>query len=623
MATAPGPLYAYPWERLGPVGKWALLAPFAACALAGRDDADHWCWHVCAITAVRLLHAQAWITLSRIHAVTSKSRIQARSVDFKQVDREDHWDDYLILQVYAMSAVHWLPGLGYSGFPRWGTWVGLVQMLLLHAGPTEFVYYWLHRALHHHSLYSRYHSHHHASFVTEPITGTVHPFAEHLMYTANFAIPLVFTWLAGGASMLMFYAYLVGFDFMNAVGHCNWEFVPRSWYRAFPPLKYLMYTPSFHSLHHSRVHVNFCLFMPIYDYAYGTADPTSWDLFEAASAGTAVPDVAPDCVFLAHGTELLHMFHLPFMLRSFASRPYVAKWYLYPLYPLAVVGVVVLRLFGQVFVQDKYSLGHLRSETWVTPAFGFQYFLKREHSVINDRIAAAIRNADQRGVRVFGLGALNKAEFVNEGGALFTREMPDLRVRVVHGNTLTAAAILKKLPEGVQEVFMTGATSKLGRAIALYLAERNVRVRMFTASPDRYERIVEEVAPDKRHLLTRHDKLSDGVDCKDWVVGKWLNKEEQAVAHTGTTFHQFVVPSLIASRTDCEFTELPAFRVPPKFKGLRACEATMPRNCVHACHAGALVHALEGWEHNEVGRIDHTRIDECWEAAMRHGFELM
>ena len=55
-------------------------------------------------------------------------------------------------------------------------------------GPTEFVYYWLHRALHLHSLYAKYHSHHHASFVPEAVTGSVHPFMEHLMYTANFAV---------------------------------------------------------------------------------------------------------------------------------------------------------------------------------------------------------------------------------------------------------------------------------------------------------------------------------------------------------------------------------------------------------------------------------------------------
>lgn len=48
---------------------------------------------------------------------------------------------------------------------------GLVVMLLLHASVAEWLYYWFHRSLHHHWLYARYHSHHHQSFVTEPVTG--------------------------------------------------------------------------------------------------------------------------------------------------------------------------------------------------------------------------------------------------------------------------------------------------------------------------------------------------------------------------------------------------------------------------------------------------------------------
>lgn len=53
--------------------------------------------------------------------------------------------------------------------PLWRT-DGIILTTLLHIGPVEFLYYWLHRALHHHFLYSRYHSHHHSSIVTEPIT---------------------------------------------------------------------------------------------------------------------------------------------------------------------------------------------------------------------------------------------------------------------------------------------------------------------------------------------------------------------------------------------------------------------------------------------------------------------
>lgn len=67
-------------------------------------------------------------------------------------------------------------------------------------------------------------------------------------------------------------------------------------------------------------------------------------------------------------------------------------------------------------------------------------------------------------------------ESLNGGGTLFVNKHPDLKVRVVHGNTLTAAVILNEIDKNVKEVFLTGATSKLGRAIALYLCRKKIRV---------------------------------------------------------------------------------------------------------------------------------------------------
>ena len=67
-------------------------------------------------------------------------------------------------------------------------------------------------------------------------------------------------------------------------------------------------------------------------------------------------------------------------------------------------------------------------------------------------------------------------EALNGGGTLFVNKLPNLRVRIVHGNTLTAAVILNEIPNHVGEVFLTGSTSKLGRAIALYLCRKHVRV---------------------------------------------------------------------------------------------------------------------------------------------------
>ncbi|KAF6162668.1 hypothetical protein GIB67_013282, partial [Kingdonia uniflora] len=74
---------------------------------------------------------------------------------------------------------------------------------------------------------------------------------------------------------------------------------------------------------------------------------------------------------------------------------------------------------------------------------------------------------------------LLKNEALNGGGALFVTKHPNLRVRVVHGNTLNVAVILKELPEDTKEIFLIGVTSKLGIAIALYLCSHKVRV-MYT-----------------------------------------------------------------------------------------------------------------------------------------------
>jgi hypothetical protein len=74
-------------------------------------------------------------------------------------------------------------------------------------------------------------------------------------------------------------------------------------------------------------------------------------------------------------------------------------------------------------------------------------------------------------------------EALNGGGTLFVNKHPDLRVRVVHGNTLTAAVILNEIPSNVKEVFLTGATSKLGRAIALYLCRKKIRVLVIHLAP--------------------------------------------------------------------------------------------------------------------------------------------
>ncbi|XP_047336079.1 very-long-chain aldehyde decarbonylase GL1-5-like [Impatiens glandulifera] len=71
----------------------------------------------------------------------------------------------------------------------------------------------------------------------------VHPFAEHIAYYMLFGIPLSTCSLTGTASIASVAGYLIFIDFMNNMGHCNFELIPKWFFSLFPPLKYLIYTP--------------------------------------------------------------------------------------------------------------------------------------------------------------------------------------------------------------------------------------------------------------------------------------------------------------------------------------------------------------------------------------------
>jgi hypothetical protein len=62
--------------------------------------------------------------------------------------------------------------------------------------------------------------------------------------------------------------------------------------------------------------------------------------------------------------------------RYLSSHPFKPRWYLYPLYPLAVAIFLVLRVFGKPFTAMKHRLNKMRLHVRVIPAWGVQYFMK-------------------------------------------------------------------------------------------------------------------------------------------------------------------------------------------------------------------------------------------------------
>ncbi|KAJ8425998.1 hypothetical protein Cgig2_007812 [Carnegiea gigantea] len=440
-----------------------------------------------------------------MHFLSHKRRINHQGVDFKQIDHEWDWDNFMILQAIVGAILCYM----FPSITNWGKlWDtrGVIAAMVLHMAVSEPLYYWIHRKLHRNSyLFQNYHSFHHHSPVLQPFTGK-----------------------------------------------------------------------------NKRV---------------------------------------PDFVFLAHIVDVSSALHTPWLYRSFASLPYKFRWFLLPLWPFALMVLLMMWAWAKTFPIFFYYLRGKLHHAWVVPRFGFQYFLPFATKGINKQIEQAILKADRMGVKVLSLAALNKNEALNGGGTLFVNKHPNLRVRVVHGNTLTAAVILDKIPKDVKEVFLTGATSKLGRAIALHLCRRKVRVLMLTLSTERFQKIQKEAPTDCQNYLVQVTKYYAAKNCKTWIVGKWITPREQRWAPPGTHFHQFVVPPILQFRRDCTYGELAAMRLPEDVQGLGSCEYTMERGVVHACHAGGVVHFLEGWTHHEVGAIDVDRIDIVWKAALKHGLK--
>ncbi|KAJ4958224.1 hypothetical protein NE237_025335 [Protea cynaroides] len=614
------PLSRWPWENLGHF-KYLLYGPLLTKYLLSRlgedTQKDNWCFHILLICCLRGAIHQLWSSYNGMYFLTQHRRILQRGCDFKQIDREWDWDNFIILHAFLASlACYCFPFL--TNLPVWNT-RGCIYALVLHICVSEPLYYVIHRCFHSDSLFTHYHSFHHGSPVPHPYTASNSTPLEQFILSAIIGIPILGASITGYGSKGLIYGYVLMFDFLRCLGHSSVEVVPHVIYETLPLLKYLLYTPTYHSIHHTEMTTNYCLFMPIYDALGKTLNHKSWELHKKISSG--INRRVPDFIFLVHIVDVMSSMHVSFLLRSFVSTPFTTRFFLIPFWPIAFVAMLLMWSSPKAFMASSYNLKGRLQQSWVVPRYGFQYFLPFAVESINKRIEEAILKADRLGVKVISLAALNKNEALNGGGTLFVKKHPNLKVRVVHGNTLTAAVILNEIKEDVKEVFLTGATSKLGRAIALYLCRRRVRVMMLTLSTERFQSIQKEAAAEFQSFLVQVTKHQAAQNCKTWIVGKWLTPRQQSWAPSGTHFHQFVVPQVIPFRRDCTYGDLAAMRLPPDVEGLGECEYTMERGVVHACHAGGLVHLLEGWTHHEVGALDVDRIDLVWKAALKHGLK--
>ncbi|XP_071705648.1 very-long-chain aldehyde decarbonylase CER1-like [Rutidosis leptorrhynchoides] len=557
---------------------------------------------------IRMLNNQFWISLSRYKTAKGKSRIVDKTIEFEQVDRERDWDDQIIFNgllyyvgIYGLDEAKQLPLWRLDG---------LIIVTLLHVTVVEFLYYWLHRALHHHFLYNRYHSHHHSSIVTEPITSVIHPFGEHIAYFILFAIPLLTMTLTKTGSIVAFSGYVIYIDVMNNLGHCNFELIPKWAFSIFPPLKYIMYTPSYHSLHHTQFRTNYSLFMPFYDYVYGTFDKSTDPLYEKSLERK---DESPNVVHLTHLTTPESIYHMRLGFASLASKPYTSKWYLRMLWPVTVSSMIFTWIYGKIFVVERNVFDNLKIQTWVIPKYKIQYFMEWQREAINGLIEEAILKADQKGVKVMTLGLLNQGDELNRNGELFIRKNPKLKVKLVDGSSLAVAVVLNSIPKGTTQVVFRGNFNKVAYSLAIALCHKGIQVAV--SQQGDHQKLKSELEEENRDKLI----VSRTVSQKVWLVGDGLSKEEQLKASKGTIiipYSQFP-PKRI--RQDCFYYNTPAMLIPKHLENVDCCENWLPRRVMSAWRIAGILHGLEGWNVNECGN-EMFQVDKIWNAILKHGF---
>ncbi|KAI3944263.1 hypothetical protein MKW98_016493 [Papaver atlanticum] len=424
-----------------------------------------------------------------------------------------------------------------------------------------------------------------------------HPFSEWIVYYLLFAIPILSMIFTGTGSIAAFGGYFTYVDFMNNMGHCNFQFIPTTFFTTFPLLKYIFYTPTYHALYHTQFRKNYSLFVPVYDYIYGTLDTSTDLVYETSLKRT---EESLDVVHLTHPTTPDSIYHLRLGFASLASEPVyhnsttnttvgTEKWYGIIkgfLWPLTFLWNVLFQsVFGYTFVLERNIFDYnvtkkvLKMQTWAIPRYAYHYKMARQRGGINRLIEEAILDADKAGVKVLSLGLLNQGEELNENGKVYIQRHPNLKIRIVDGSSLATALVLntisnipaavycnaednktdQRLTQQSLTVMIRGKLTKVACSIALDLCQRGVQVVVaLQSSNNEFEnlrsRLFGSLAPssnasllmgvNNRNNNNNHHNLvlsenynSAHCSCiQVWLVDDEFSEEDHTNAPKGTIF---------------------------------------------------------------------------------------
>ncbi|MFQ6643965.1 hypothetical protein Gotur_018534, partial [Gossypium turneri] len=358
------------------------------------------------------------------------------------------------------------------------------------------------------------------------------------------------------------------------------------------------YSGRFHSLHHTQFRTNYSLFMPIYDYIYGTVDKNSNTLYENS---VKRKEESPNVVHLTHLTTPESIYHLRLGFAYLASKPYSSVWYLWLLWPVTLWSMVLTKIYRRTFVVERNRFDQIRLQTWAIPKYKVQYCLKRQKESINNMIEEAVLEAEEKEL--------------NRYGEVYVKKHPQLKVKLVDGSSLAVAVLLNSIPKGTTQVLLRGNLTKVAFAVTFALCQKGIQV--IVLREDEYEKLDKSFGTKSEDNLVISKSYSS---CKVWLVGDDLTEEEQRKATEGTLFIPFSQFPPKKLRKDCFYHTTPAMQTPMALENVDSCENWLPRRVMSVWRIAGILHALEGWEEHECG-YTMCNIDKVWEACLKHGFQ--
>lgn len=145
-------------------------------------------------------------------------------------------------------------------YPSWWVPVSVVLALILH----DTYFYWMHRTLHHPSLYKKFHLVHHQSVNPSPWASYSFHAVEAVLEAL--IVPLTLFLIPINAWGLL--AFTMTSFIINVYGHLGYEIAPK-WVRNSVLFK-VFNTSVHHNLHHSKFQGNYGLYFRFWDRVMGT-----------------------------------------------------------------------------------------------------------------------------------------------------------------------------------------------------------------------------------------------------------------------------------------------------------------------------------------------------------------